>query len=185
MVASPPFMERRLALSEPKFCGDCGAATVRRIVKDGDPARVLCGECARVYYAGPRLAAGVICARGPDILLAQRGIEPGYGKWGYPGGFVDLGESPAEGAVREALEEAGAIVDLRGLVGVYHNRERAVVVTVYAGELAPGCEPSAKDETLAVKFVGRDRVPFDELAFDSTRAAFRDFLRGTAREVSA
>jgi ADP-ribose pyrophosphatase YjhB (NUDIX family) len=114
---------------------------------------------------------------GDRILLARRAIEPGYGLWVYPGGFVDLGESPADAARREAMEEACVEVRIEGLVGVYHSQKRAVVIAVYAGPVVAG-SPAPGDETMAVRLVHPQELPWDELAFESTRQAIRDFLAG-------
>jgi ADP-ribose pyrophosphatase YjhB (NUDIX family) len=159
----------------PKFCPACGAATALRTLKPGDPPRAVCGGCSKVHYTGPRLAAGAVCTLGGRIVLVRRSIEPGYGLWVYPGGFVDIGESPRDAAVREAREEAGVDLRLGGLLGVYHNAERAVVVVVYTGEVVKGA-PTARDEALEARLFARREIPWDELAFSSTREALRDFL---------
>ena len=161
---------------EPRFCALCGSATEMRVVKQGERTRSVCTVCGRVHYTGPRVAAGAICEKEGEILLVQRGIQPGYGLWAYPGGFVDLGETTAEGAVREAREEAGVELRITGLVGVYENPLRAVVVVVHAAEVVGG-EAEALDETLAVKWARPEAIDPAELAFETTRQAFRDYLR--------
>lgn len=173
-----------MSVSEPRYCGECGGATVPRVAKAGEPPRATCTSCGRIHYTGPRVAAGAICTQGGRILLVQRGIEPGYGGWVYPGGFVDLGESPEAAAVRETREEAGVVVELTRLVGVYHHLQREVVVVVYAGELVSGTA-QALDETLAVRFCAPDELVWGELAFDTTREALRDYLRLTGAQVRA
>ena len=162
-------------IEEPIFCPRCGARTELRNLKHGDPPRSVCTACAVVHYTGPKLAASAICTVGDRILLVRRAIEPGYGLWVYPGGFVDLGESPADAARREAREEAHVEVRLEEIIGVYHSPRRAVVIVVYAGPVVDG-SPSAGDETLEVRLVKPQEVPWEELAFDTTRQAIRDFL---------
>lgn len=121
---------------------------------------------------------------GDRILLVRRAIEPGRGKWVYPGGFVDLGESPERAAVREAREEAGVEVEIESLVGVFHSESRPVVVVVYSGSIVGG-QPAPGDEALETRFFstgvnsdhpGED-IPWESLAFETTRRALESFLR--------
>ena len=89
-----------------RFCPRCGGALLARCVKSGDPDRLCCGGCDFIFYLDPKLAAGVILDIGERVVLLRRAIEPAYGAWVFPGGFVDRGEHPEEAALREAREEA-------------------------------------------------------------------------------
>src|SRR6185369_9977206 len=108
-----------MAAPEYRYCPRCAGGLELRSVKPGDPHRLFCPGCDFIFYLDPKVAAGVLVEREGGLLLLRRGIEPGYGRWVFPGGFVDRGEHPEEAAVREAREEAGVQVALRGLVGVY------------------------------------------------------------------
>jgi 8-oxo-dGTP pyrophosphatase MutT (NUDIX family) len=89
------------------FCPHCSGRLGLREIKDGEPERLVCEACGFIFYQGPKLVAATIFELDGGILLTQRAIEPGYGKWTFPGGFVERGERAETAAEREALEEAG------------------------------------------------------------------------------
>ena len=98
-------MEHSHASSEYNFCPRCAGRFEERVVKEGDPERLVCGNCGFVFYLGPKLVAGALFELDGGTLLVQRDIEPGYGKWTFPGGFVERGERAEAAAEREVLEE--------------------------------------------------------------------------------
>jgi ADP-ribose pyrophosphatase YjhB (NUDIX family) len=154
----------------------CGGSLARGIPANDTRERLFCGGCGFVHYLNPRPVAGVIPVRaGPEILLVRRAIEPRRGKWVFPGGFMDLGETAEQAALRETLEEAHLHVGPLSLVGVYTRVEPGVVLIVYEGE-ALG-EAEAGDETLEVSWFRPDDVPWPHLAFDSTEWAISDWLK--------
>lgn len=138
--------------------------------------RLVCARCGFVFYLDPKLAVGTIIA-GDDgrVVLVRRAIEPGYGKWVFPGGFVDRGEDVRVAAIREAREECGLEVRLERLLNVYSYAGRAPVIIVYTAHVTGGCL-GCDDEGLEVRFFDRSAIPWDELAFLSTREALREFL---------
>src|SRR5437762_724687 len=111
-----------------KFCPQCGTPLTNRLLHGHD--RPACSSCGFVHYAGPKVAVGVMIAREGRLLLNRRAIDPGKGLWSFPSGYVDLGESTAQAAIREVQEETGYEVRLAGLVGVYSNAARPVVLIV-------------------------------------------------------
>lgn len=125
-----------------RFCPMCGAGGLAwRVPRRDDRPRQTCVACGYVHYVGPALAAGVILRDGPRICLVRRAHDPGFGKWTFPGGFVDVGETPAAAALRELLEETGLRGEIERLVGVYASlgpQGRPVVIVVYAGRLKGG-----------------------------------------------
>jgi ADP-ribose pyrophosphatase YjhB (NUDIX family) len=146
-------------------------------VKPGEPDRLCCSGCEFVFYLDPKLAAGVIAEQHGRLVLLRRAIEPAYGTWAFPGGFVDRGEHPAQAAVREAKEEAGVEVRLDGMLGIYsHPPGNPVVVVVYRGTVVSG-ELQALDESLEVGLYPPGELPWPELAFATTRLALADYLR--------
>jgi 8-oxo-dGTP diphosphatase len=136
----------------------------------------VCEECGFVFYLGPKLVAGAIVELDGGIVLIQRAIEPGYGKWTFPGGFVERGEVAEEAAARETLEETGLTIETTGIVGLYTYEGQIPAIAVFSAR-ATGGEPEPLDETLAVKRFPRDELPWSELAFPSTEQALKDYLR--------
>ena len=163
--------------AEYRFCPRCGSGLSARSLKAGEPDRLCCGGCEFVFYLDPKVAAGVIVTLGDGILLLQRAIEPAYGAWVFPGGFVDRGEHPEQAAIREAREEAGIDVRLDGVLGVYHDPPgNPVVLVVYHGQIVSG-EPQALDESLDARLHPLRDIPWDLLAFPTTKLAVRDYVQ--------
>lgn len=140
--------------------------------------RLVCrsAACGFVFYLDPKLAVGTIVAV-PDgrIVLVRRAIEPGYGLWVFPGGYVDRGEDVRLAAVREAREEAGVDITLDRLVGIYSYPGTTAVIIVYAATWVAG-DLAFDDEGLEIRTFDRADLPWDALAFRSTKDALRDYL---------
>jgi ADP-ribose pyrophosphatase YjhB (NUDIX family) len=165
--------------TEYRFCPVCGGALANRLLKQGDPERLVCSACEFVFYLDPKVAVGTIIRTDPDrVVLVRRAIEPGYGRWVFPGGYVDRGEPIEIAAVREAREESGLEVRLEGLVNIYSYAGRAPIIIVYAAT-AIGGSLCADDECLEAALFTRDEIPWDELAFRSTREALTDYFSRT------
>ena len=158
-----------------RFCPRCAGALGSKSLKAGEPERLVCAACGYVFYLDPKVAACTICLLDGGIVLLRRSIEPAVGKWVFPGGFVDRGESVATAAIRETREEANLRVSLTGILDVYSFPNHEVVVVVYAAEVLGG-ELLAGDECDEATAFTPESIPWDELAFDSTRAALRDYI---------
>ena len=163
-----------------RFCPPCGGALTTRVIKPSEPARLVCDACGFVLYLNPKLAACAITTLGGEVVLLRRGIEPQRGKWVFPGGFVDRGETAAEAAVRETREEVQLEVEVEGLLGVYSYPGNEVVVVVYATRPVGGTL-AAGDECLEARTFALDQIPWDELAFQSTREALVEYVRRFCR----
>jgi 8-oxo-dGTP diphosphatase len=161
---------------EYRFCPMCGSSMTARSLKAGEPDRLVCDLCEFVFYQNPKVAACTICTLDGGIVLLRRAIEPQHGKWVFPGGFVDRGEAVVDAAVRETLEEVNLRVAVTGILDVYSFSGNEVVVVVYAAETVGGTM-EARDEALEVKAFPPESLPWDDLAFQSTRAALRDYVR--------
>ena len=164
-----------------QHCRVCGAATEYRVPADDNRERAVCTACGEIHYENPLNVVGTVPVFGERVLLCRRAIEPRHGFWTLPAGFMELGETVAEGARRETDEEAGAQVELEGLfsllnvvrVGQVHLFYRARMLSEH---LAPG------PETLEARLFREDEVPWDELAFRTVRRTlelyFEDRRRG-------
>jgi 8-oxo-dGTP diphosphatase len=161
---------------EYRFCPRCGGRFEERVLKEGDPERLVCGSCSFVFYLGPKLVAGVIFEMSGGIVLIKRAIEPGYGKWTFPGGFVERGEVAEAAAERETREETGVEIEVSGIVGLYTYEGQIPAIAVFSGRAVAG-EPAPLDETLAVESFPKDGLPWAEMAFPSTEHALKDYLR--------
>jgi ADP-ribose pyrophosphatase YjhB (NUDIX family) len=160
-----------------RHCPRCGGALERRVVLEHDPPRLVCAACGFVFYLDPKVAVGAICRTEGGVLLLRRGIEPGYGRWVYPGGYVDRGERLEDAARREAKEEVNADIRITRLVNAYSYPGRPVVVIVYAAEVVGG-PVRGGGEALEVRVFPPEAIPWDDLAFRSTGEALRDYLAG-------
>ena len=158
----------------PKFCVRCSGRLGLKQVKEGEPERLVCEACGYIHYLNPRVASGAIVKSDGKLVLLRRGIEPAYGKWVFPGGFVDAGETLEGAASRESMEEAGIKVSIDGLIGAYSYEGSPVVIIVYAGTIVEG-EPRALDESIGIGFFDRDEIPWDDLAFPSTRDSLEEY----------
>lgn len=162
-----------------RYCPNCATPLVSRFLHGHD--RPTCPACGFVYYAGPKVAVGVIIAQDDKVLLNRRAIDPGKGRWSFPSGYVDLGESPSTAAQREVKEETGYEVCLRGIVGVYASPGRPVVLVVYGGEVVGG-EPTACDEVEETGLFATQELP--ALAFEHDEQIVSDWLAWRESGVS-
>lgn len=161
----------------------CGGALESRLLKAAEPERLVCTACGHVLYLDPKVAVGTIIeAELRRVVLVKRAIEPGYGLWVFPGGYVDRGELPEAAAVREAREECGLDVRLEGLINIYAYPGRAPIIIVYAARITGGtlCHD---DECLEAGVFGEDEIPWGELAFQSTRDALQEYFERRARNL--
>ena len=164
-----------------KHCKTCGGIVRYAIPADDNRERATCTACHAVHYENPINVVGTVPAWGDEVLLCRRAIEPRHGLWTLPAGFLELGETSADGALRETIEEAGANVELEGLftvlnvvrVGQVHLYYRARLLDT---DFAPGAE------SLEARLFREDQVPWDQLAFRTVRETltrwFADRRRG-------
>lgn len=146
-----------------------------RTVPDGDDhERMVCRSCGFVHYENPKLVAGSVVTEGGRVLLCRRAIEPRKGFWTIPAGFMELHETPAEGAMREAWEEARARIRVHDLLAVYTVKRISQVQMMFRATLDdPGI--AAGPESLEVAFFDWADIPWDSLAFPSVHWALTDF----------
>ena len=168
-----------------KYCGHCGSVTNRRI-PDGDHLpRLVCDACDTVHYENPTLVVGCVPEYEGRILICRRAIEPRRGFWTLPAGFIEFGETLEAGAARECREEALAQVEIDGLLAVVSIPEIHQVLVFFRANLA---EPAfgAGLESLDARLVSAEEIPWDEMAFSSSRFVLERYLADRAagrREV--
>ena len=161
---------------EYRFCPRCGGDLEKRIVKPTEPKRLVCLNCSFIFYQDPKVVAGTIFTLDGRIVLLKRGVEPAMGKWVFPGGYVDRGESVHEAAIRETKEESQMDVKLGPLLNVYSYPRSPNIIVVYAAE-AVGGELGAGDESVEARVFAPAEIPWNDLAFDSTRDALKDYIK--------
>jgi 8-oxo-dGTP diphosphatase len=161
---------------EYRFCPRCGGALDRWTVKASEPKRLVCQSCAFIFYQDPKVVAGTVFTLDGGIVLLKRGVEPAFGQWVFPSGYVDRGESVQDAAIRETKEESQLDVRLNSLLNVYSYPRSPNVIVVYVAEVIGG-ELAAADESTEAGIFSPKEVPWQELAFDSTRDALKDYIK--------
>jgi len=156
-------------------CKACGGAVRYQVPADDNRERATCTVCASVFYENPINVVGTVPFWGEQVLLCRRNIEPRYGLWTLPAGFLELGESTADGALRETVEEAGAHVEMLGLytvlnvvrVGQLHLYYRARLLDT---DFDPG------PETIEARLFRENEIDWEHLAFKTVRETLRHFF---------
>ena len=154
---------------------------VYRIPEDGDTKeRAICPACATIHYENPLNVVGTVPYWGDKILLCKRNIEPRFGKWTLPAGFLELGETTAQGAARETHEEAGAQIELEGLFTVINVARVGQVHMFYRARLlSDQFDPGF--ETIEAQLYAEDEIPWDEIAFRTVKETLERFFADRRR----
>lgn len=149
-----------------KFCSYCGSDVTLRIPAGDNRQRYVCVDhsCGAIHYQNPRIITGCLPTYEDKVLLCKRAIEPRYGLWTLPAGFMENGESTADGALRESWEEAQATLEIDQLYALYDLPYINQVYFFYKGELS-NLDFGAGEESLEVALFAEDEIPWDELAF--------------------
>jgi ADP-ribose pyrophosphatase YjhB (NUDIX family) len=156
------------------FCSSCGEAVSRKIPDDDNRERWVCQSCGKIHYQNPLVVVGCVPERDGKILLCKRAIEPRYGYWTVPAGFMELGESSAQGSARETLEEACAEVEIGHLFALVDVIDAGQVHLFYTAKLLSDFKPGA--ESLDVAMFAEDEIPWDDIAFHSGRYALKKYF---------
>ncbi len=171
--------DAHFSLRPPRFCPNCGGHLTERLLETEDRPRLVCDQCQRIAYLNPRIVAGVIIERGGRLLLLRRAIEPRYGTWTFPAGYMEIDETAEEAAVREAEEEIGLKVKTGPLVGVYSRpapESPGILVVVFQGQRPTG-RVKVGHEVLEARWFSLDDIPWSELSFPTTHWALDAWLR--------
>ncbi|HMA31334.1 MAG TPA: NUDIX hydrolase [Casimicrobiaceae bacterium] len=159
-----------------KFCSQCGSDRIELRVPDGDSLpRFVCGACGTIHYQNPKVVVGCLPEWKDKVLLCRRAIQPRFGLWTLPAGFLENGETLAAGSMRETLEEAGARVELGPLYTVISLPQINQVYMMFRARLrdldfAPGTE------SLEVALFEESGIPWEELAFRTIARTLRSYF---------
>lgn len=154
---------------------------IRRVPAGDNRERLVCPDCEYVAYENPKVVVGVVATWEDKLLMCKRAIEPRHGYWTLPAGFMEMGETPEEGAAREAWEEACAQLEIRDLLAVYSLRHISQLQLFYRARLtSPDVSPGV--ESQEVGLFDFDDLPATELAFPSVHWAIDHYrqVRGAA-----
>jgi ADP-ribose pyrophosphatase YjhB (NUDIX family) len=157
------------------YCSNCGAPVALKIPAGDNLPRHVCDACATIHYQNPKMVIGCIPEWDDRILLCKRAIEPRYGKWTLPAGFMENGETVGQAALRETLEEANARVELHAMYTVLSVPHVNQVHIFYRGRLldldfGPGTE------SLEVRLFAESEVPWPELAFRTVSTTLQHYF---------
>src|SRR4051812_5851388 len=152
-----------------KHCRNCGAAVVYRVPDDGDTReRAVCPVCDTIHYQNPLVVVGTVPHWGDRVLLCKRNIEPRWGKWTLPAGFMELAETTEQGAARETDEESGAKFEMQGLITVMSVPRVGQVHLFYRAKLLSDVfDPG--HETIEARLFTQDEIPWEEIAFKTVK----------------
>lgn len=157
------------------YCSQCGSAVDQQIPEGDNRPRFVCNQCDTIHYQNPRIIAGCLPVYGDKVLLCKRSIEPGYGLWTLPAGFMENGETTREGAMRETREEACAEVELEGLYTVTSITPINQVQMFYLATM-PQPEFAAGEETLETRLFSEEEIPWEQVAFRTVINALKFYF---------
>ncbi|HVT35131.1 MAG TPA: NUDIX hydrolase [Nevskiaceae bacterium] len=163
-----------------KYCADCGQPVEVRQPPGDHLPRHMCPACGAIHYRNPKLIVGVVPEwQDGRVLMCRRAIEPRLGLWTFPAGFMELGETSAQGAAREAFEEAGAEVESGSLLCVINVPYVNQVYLIHRGKLlAEKFHPTP--ESSEVCLMREDEIPWDEIAFPTIYRGLKYFFEDRA-----
>ena len=165
------------------YCSRCGADLRYGPVPDEERQRLLCDSCGFIAYINPRLVVTTIPVIDDGrVILLRRGIEPGYGAWAQPGGFLEIDETAIEGAVRETLEETGYEVEPNRLVGLYSRPPAGIVVVAFEARVTGG-EARTGPEAIEIQPFKPEDIPWAGIAFNTSTWALRDWVRSVRPDL--
>ena len=166
------------------FCSHCGSDRLQlRVPESDNRQRIVCRNCQTIHYQNPKVVTGCLPVWGDQVLLCRRAIEPAYGLWNVPSGYLENGETVVEGAQREVREEAAAEVDIHYLITLYNLTKVNQVYLQFVGELVDG-RYGIGPESLECRLFTESEIPWNEMAFTSSaytlRAYFENRRNGTS-----
>ena len=163
------------------YCSHCGSKVSLRIPEGDTHARFVCDHCQRIHYQNPRMVVGCIPIWQNKILICKRAIEPKYGLWTLPAGFMENGETVEQGAIRETDEEAGAKVEIIRLHTLYSLPQVNQVYAIYLAKMVSS-HFNAGEESLECKLITIDEIPWDKIAFTAIRFSLEKYVENVEKK---
>lgn len=157
------------------YCSQCGESVDLQKISGDDRPRHYCANCDTIHYQNPKLVVGCLPVWEEKVLLCKRAIEPKYGLWNLPCGYLELGETVEEGAIRETREEANAEVELLGPHAIFSLPHISQVYMHFLARLING-EYGVGDETLEAGLFAEDEIPWEDIAFSSSTFALKKYF---------
>ena len=151
------------------FCSHCGSTVVIRTPEGDHMPRHTCASCGMIHYQNPKMVVGCIPEWEDKILLCRRAIEPKYGLWTLPAGFMENGETTLEGAARETWEEAGARIEIGSLYTLFNLPHINQVYLMFRARLLD-LDYQSGIESLETRLFSEAEIPWDDIAFRTVRA---------------
>tara|TARA_Y100001970_G_scaffold158998_1_gene194392 strand:- start:11230 stop:11775 length:546 start_codon:yes stop_codon:yes gene_type:complete len=158
------------------FCSNCGSKTEKKIPPDDNRIRDCCDNCNSIFYSNPKIIVGTIPVKDKEVLLCKRAIEPRYGLWTIPAGFLENGETVEEGSFRETKEETGTEVKMANLYTIFNIPQINQVYMIYLAYLVKN-DFGPTTESLEVKLFQEREIPWDQLAFPFVPSILKKFFQ--------
>lgn len=158
------------------FCSSCGSSRMIQTVPDDDNRlRWVCEDCGQIFYDNPKVIVGTLPVWEGNVLLCRRAIQPRLGFWTLPAGFLEQGETVADGAMRETMEESGAEVKIRCLHTIYNVSHIGQIYMIYLADILKPTFPFGS-ETSEIMLAAPNEIPWEELAFSSVRFTLEQWV---------
>ncbi len=154
------------------FCSECGSGVIHTIPDGDNRLRHVCVQCNTIHYQNPKMVVGCLPEWEDKILLCKRAIEPQYGLWTLPAGFMENNETTQQGALRETMEEAGARVEIEHLFTLYNLPYISQVYLMFRARLLD-LDFASGPESLEVRLFSEDEIPWDQIAFRTIEQTLR------------
>ncbi len=157
------------------FCTACGQRTQEKIPLGDQQLREVCSECGTIHYVNPKVICGALALWEGKVLLCRRAIEPRYGLWTLPAGYMELFETMEQGSARETREEALAEVDIEQLYCMYNIPRIGQIYVLFKAQIIDG-QFGAGEETLESRLFSEEEIPWDQLAFPSVERTLKHYF---------
>lgn len=157
------------------FCGNCGFETIDKVPLGDHQTRNVCPKCNTIHYVNPKVICGALALWENKVLLCRRAIEPRYGLWTLPAGYMELFETMEQGSARETREEAEAEIDIEQLYCMYNIPRIGQIYVLFKANIIEG-KFGAGDETIESRLFAEDEIPWNDLAFPSVERTLRHYF---------